>query len=197
MLILCLDPRDCTSTTSWIDFLIAIWLLILVMIKTNGKIKKMEQVNQNWGNMSKDQASEARLAVYIIFYFPRNIIKNTCIIFFSPQSGVLNKSIKHVVFITMCMDVAKEHIFIYRWNIFFFTFSPIYFLIMFLTWHKILAKELNKFCNLVQLWYVIISMMSHYSVTVLKIQHTYKSWFRASEARLAVHVSLRTSPDEG
>ena len=48
-------------------------------------------------------------------------------------------------------------------------FSPIYFLIMFLTWHKILAKKLIKFCNLVQLWYVIISF---YSLTVLKIQHT-------------------------
>ena len=48
-------------------------------------------------------------------------------------------------------------------------FSPIYFLIMFLTWHKILAKKLINFCNLVQLWYVIISF---YSLTVLKIQHT-------------------------
>ena len=50
----------------------------------------------------------------------------------------------------------------------FVTFSPIYFLIMFLTWHKILAKKLIKFCNWLQLWYVIISMMSFYSLTVLK-----------------------------
>ena len=62
--------------------------------------------------------------------------------FFLPQSGIFNKSILQVVFITMYMNVAKENIFIYRWNIyFFFTFSPIYFLIMFLTWHKILAKK--------------------------------------------------------
>ena len=38
---------------------------------------------------------------------------------FLPQSGISNKSIIHVVFITMCMNVAKESIFIYRWNIYF------------------------------------------------------------------------------
>ena len=35
-----------------------------------------------------------------------------------------------------------------------------------------IAKKLNKFYNLVQLWYVLISMMSFYSLTVLRIQHT-------------------------
>ena len=38
---------------------------------------------------------------------------------FLPQSGISNKSIIHVVFITMCMNVAKEPIFIYRCYIYF------------------------------------------------------------------------------
>ena len=33
------DTRECTPTTSWIDFLIAIWWRILVMIN-NGKMSK-------------------------------------------------------------------------------------------------------------------------------------------------------------
>ena len=146
MLTWCLDPTDCTSTTLWIDFLIAIWLLILVTVKTNGKMSK------NWNKWIKSgatwariQASEACLAVYITFYFPRNIIKNICIKVFLPQSGILNKSIIHVVFMTLCMNAAKELIFIYRWNIYFLTFSPVYFLIMFLTWHRIFATNWTNF----------------------------------------------------
>ena len=120
MLIWCLDPRDCTETTSWIDFLIAIWLLILVLIKTNGKMeKKWSKWIKSGATWAKIRASEARLAVCVTFYFPRNIIKNTYIKgFFLPQSGILNKSVMHIVFITMCMNVAKEPIFIYRWNIY-------------------------------------------------------------------------------
>ena len=34
----------------------------------------MKQVNKKWGNVSKDPASKARLAVYVAFYFPINII---------------------------------------------------------------------------------------------------------------------------
>ena len=66
------------------------------------------------------RASEARLAVYVTFYFPRNIIKKIMYQTFLPQSGILNKSIIHIDFITVCMNVAKEPIFIYRWNIIFF-----------------------------------------------------------------------------
>ena len=60
------------------------------------------------------------------------------------------------------------------------------------TWYK-----LNEFFNLMQLWHVIISMMSFYFLTVPTIQHTTKSWFQASEGGLAIHVSLRISPGEG
>ena len=52
---------------------------------------------------------------------------------------------------------------------------------------------LKKCSNLVQLWYVIISMMNFSFSTVPKIQHTIRSWSRASEARLAVHVSKSKS----
>ena len=142
MLIWCLNPRDCTSTTSWIDFLIAIWILILWMIKTNGKMnKKWSKWTESGATWARIRALEARLAVYVTFYFPGNIIKNTCIKFFIPQSGILNKSAIRVVLITMCMNVAREPIFIYRWNVYFFILSPIYFLIMFFTWHKIFAKK--------------------------------------------------------
>ena len=43
---------------------------------------------------------------------------------FLPQSGILNKSIIQVVFINVCMNVAKEPIFFYRWNIHFLHFHP-------------------------------------------------------------------------
>ena len=36
------------------DHGLPIWLFILVMNKTNGKMKKMEQENRKWGNMSTD-----------------------------------------------------------------------------------------------------------------------------------------------
>ena len=39
----------------------------------------MEQVNKKWGNVSKGPGFGARLVVYVTFYFPRNIIKNTYI----------------------------------------------------------------------------------------------------------------------
>ena len=122
--------------------------------------------------MSRDPGLGGPLGDLRNILFPKKCNKNTCFKVFLPQSGISNKSILHVVFITMCMNVAKEHISFIAEIYIFVTFSPIYFLIMFLTWHKILAKKLIKFWNLVQLWYVIISVVSFYSLTVLKIQHT-------------------------
>ena len=169
MLIWCLDPTDCTSTTSWIEFLIAIWLLILVMIKTNGKTsKKWSKWIKSGATWARIRASEAPLAVYVTFYFPRNIMKNTCIKVFLPQSGILNKSIIHIVFMTMCTDVAKEAIFIYRWNCIFFNIFTHIFLDHVPHKTQNACYKLNKFCNLVQLWYVIISMMSLYSLNCTK-----------------------------
>ena len=44
----------------------------------------------------------------------------------------------------MCVNVAKN-LFSFIAEIYIFvTFLPIYFLIMFLTWHKILAKKINQ-----------------------------------------------------
>ena len=108
----------------------------------------MEQVKKSGATWARNRASEARLAVYVISYFPRNMIKIHASRFFLPQSGILNKSILQVVFITMYMNVAKKTYFHLSLKYIFFTFSPIYFLIMFLTWHKILAKKLNKILQL-------------------------------------------------
>ena len=174
MLIWCLDPRDCTSATSWIDFLIAIWLLILVMIKMNGKMsKKWSKWIKNEATWATIWASEARLAVYVTFYFIRNILKNTCIKLFYHTVGYQINPACTVVFYDYVHECSKRAYFHLSLKfIFFFTFSSIYLLIMFLTWHKTLATNWTNFCNLVQLWYVIISMMSFYSLTVLKTQHT-------------------------
>ena len=82
---------------------------------------------------------------------------------FSPQIGILNKSIKHEVFYDYVHGLSKrthfhsslKYIYIY---IFIHMFA-----------HKFLnhvshmtqdtCYKLNKFCNLVQFWYMIISMM--------------------------------------
>ena len=75
MLIWCLDPSDCTSTTSRIDFLIAIWLFILQMIKINGKMsKKWSKWTKSRATWARIRTSEAGLAVYVTFYFPRKLI---------------------------------------------------------------------------------------------------------------------------
>ena len=151
MLIWCLDPRDFTSTTSWIDFLIAIWLLILVMIKTNGKkiSKKCSKWIKSGATWARIRASEARLAVYVTFHFPRNIIKNTCIKVFLPQSGILNESIINVVFMTMCINVAKEPIFSYRWNIYMYFFYILAHIFLNNVPHMTqdTCYKWNKFCN--------------------------------------------------
>ena len=164
MLIWCLDPRDCTSTTSWIDFLIAIWLLILVMIKMNGKIsKKWSKWIKNEATWARIRALEARLAVYVTFYFIRNILKYTCIKVFLPHCGISNKSIMHVVFYDYVHECSKRAYFHLSLKfIFFYIFVHI---------------SLNHVPHMTQ--------------------DTCNSWSRASGARLAVHVSLRTSPGEG
>ena len=103
--------------------------------------QKVEQVNKKWGNMSKDPGFGGPLGGLCNILFPKKYNKKYMYQSFLPQCEILSKSIIHVVFMTMCMNVAKEPIFICRWNIYFFTFSPIYFLIMFLIWDKILATN--------------------------------------------------------
>ena len=70
--------------------------------------------------MSKDPGLGGPLGGPCNILFPKKYNKKMYISNFLPQSGILNKSIIHIVFITMCMNVAKEPIFIYRWNIYFF-----------------------------------------------------------------------------
>ena len=124
-------------------------------------------MNKKWGNTSKDLGLGCLLGGLCNILFPKRYNKKYMYQRFLPHSGMLNKSIIHIVVMTICMNVAKEPIFIYCWNIYFCTFSPIYFLTMFHTWHKILATNWTNFavrCS----WDVIISMMSFYSSTVLK-----------------------------
>ena len=151
MLIWCLDPRDCTSTTPWIDFLIAIWLLILVMIKTNGKMSKnMEQVNKKWDNMSKDPGLVGPLGGLCSISFPKKYDKNTCINVLLPQSGILNKSTIHVVLMTMCTNVKRTN-FTYHWNIYIYIFYIFAHIFLNHVPHitQDICYKLNKFCNLV------------------------------------------------
>ena len=87
----------------------------------------MEQVNKKWGSMSKDPGLGGPLGGLCNILFPKKYNKKIMYQTFLPQSGILNKSIIHIDFITVCMNVAKEPIFIYRWNIiFFYIFNHIF-----------------------------------------------------------------------
>ena len=78
--------------------------------------------------MSKDPGLGHPLGCLCNFLFPKKYNKKYTYHFFLPQSVIPNKSIIHVVCITMCMNVAKEPIFIYRWNIYFcYIFAHIFF----------------------------------------------------------------------
>ena len=79
----------------------------------------MEQVNKKWGSISKDPGLEGPLGGLCNISFPNKYNEKFIYESVLPQSGIFNKSIIHVVFITMCMNVAKEHIFIYHLIIFF------------------------------------------------------------------------------
>ena len=82
-------------------------------------MQKMEQDCKKWGNMSKDPGLGCPLDGLCNILFPNEYNKKYMYQSFLPQSGISNKSVIHIVFITMCMNVAKEPIFIYRWNIYF------------------------------------------------------------------------------
>ena len=69
--------------------------------------------------MSKDPGLGGPLGGLCNILFHKKYNKNTFMKVFLPQSGISNKSIIHVFFITVCMNVAKEPIFIYGWNIYF------------------------------------------------------------------------------
>ena len=88
---------------------------------------------------------------------------------FLPHSGILNKSIICVVFIAMCMNVAKEPFHLSLKYTFFYIFAHI-FLNHVPHMTQDICWKINKFCNLVQFWYVIISMMSFYSLTATHLK---------------------------
>ena len=69
--------------------------------------------------MSKDPGLGGPLGGLYNILFPKKYNKKYMYQSFLPQSGISNKSIIHVAFITMCINVAKQPIFIYRWNIYF------------------------------------------------------------------------------
>ena len=64
--------------------------------------------------MSKDPGLGGPLGSLCNILFPKKNNKKIHVSKFSLQSGVSNKSIMHVVFMTMCMNLSKQHIFIYR-----------------------------------------------------------------------------------
>ena len=67
--------------------------------------------------MGKDPGLGGPLGGLCNILFPKKYNEKYMYQSFLPQSGISNKSIIHVVLIIMCMNVAKELIFIYRWNI--------------------------------------------------------------------------------
>ena len=67
----------------------------------------MEQVNKKWGNISKDPGLGGPLGGLCNIWFPKKYDKKYMYQVFLPQSGISNKSIIHIILITMCMDVAK------------------------------------------------------------------------------------------
>ena len=69
--------------------------------------------------MSKDPGLRGPLGGLCNILFPKKYDKKYMYQIFLPQIGISNKSIIYIIFITMCMNVATEPIFIYRWNIYF------------------------------------------------------------------------------
>ena len=61
----------------------------------------MEQVNKKWGTLSKDPGLGGPLGGLCSILFPKKYNKKYMYQSFLPQSGILNKSIIHVVFITI------------------------------------------------------------------------------------------------
>ena len=74
----------------------------------------MDQYYKKWGKMNKDSGLGGPLGGLCNISFPKKYNKKYIYQSFLPQSGISNEFIIHIVFITMCMNVTKEPIFIYR-----------------------------------------------------------------------------------
>ena len=71
-------------------------------------MKKMEQVNKKWCNKSKDTGFGGPLGGLCSILFTKKYNKKYMYqSVFMQQSGISNKSIIYVVFIIMCMKIAK------------------------------------------------------------------------------------------
>ena len=134
--------------------------------------QQMEQDYKTRGNMSKAPGLGGPLGGLCNILFPKKYDEKYMYQSFLLQSGISNKSIIHVVFITMCMNVAKEPIFIYRWNIYFWLHFCSY-----ISWscssHD--TRYLLKINQFLQFSAVVIcnSQYDEFSpLAVFKIQHT-------------------------
>ena len=81
--------------------------------------QQVEQENKRWSNMSKVPGLGGPHGGLCNILCPKKYDKKKMYQSFLPQSGISNKSIIHIVFIIMCINVAKEPVFIYCWNIYF------------------------------------------------------------------------------
>ena len=115
------------------------------MIKTNGKMSKMEQVNKKWGNMSKDPDLRGPLGGLCNILFPKKYNRKYMYqSFFTTERNI--KEIHHTRsfydYVRECSKITSFHLSLKY--IFFNIFAHI-FLIMFLTWQKILATNWTNF----------------------------------------------------
>ena len=117
-------------------------------------------MNKKWGYVSKDPGLGGPLGGLCNIPFPMKYYQNTRVSTFFPQNGILNKSIIQVVLMSMCMNVAREYSFIYRWDMPFFSIFAHIFFNHAPHMTQVTCYKLNKCSNLVQLLYVKISMMS-------------------------------------
>ena len=68
----CLNTRVCTSTTSWIEFFIAMWWFILAMSKMMSKMSpKRSKWLKNVAKWARIWSSEACLAVHVTIISPQ------------------------------------------------------------------------------------------------------------------------------
>ena len=85
-------------------------------LKRMAKWAKMKQVNKKWTNMSKVwiRASEARLAIYVTLYFPRNVIKNYMYQSFPIEYDI--KSIHHTCSFYDYVLQSNKRTYFHRWH---------------------------------------------------------------------------------
>ena len=84
----------------------------------------MEQVNKKWGSMSKDPGLGGPLGGLCNILFPKKYNKKCMYKSFLPQSGILNKSIIRVVFISVHECSKRNYSHLSLKYVFFLHFHP-------------------------------------------------------------------------